>query len=119
MSRLDPPLLDDEDLVRALRFLQLLLVKHPVAARAAVRALVAEGRRFAETDEGRAWREALAGTSLVRNGRQLWESTSLALIDEEAPAVFPSLILEGLVQAAVHGDLEGLLAQLYRDGTPA
>src|SRR5437764_6562179 len=42
-----------EEAARLLRSLQALLLMHPFAARAAIRVLVAEGRAFAETQEGR------------------------------------------------------------------
>ncbi|MSP60186.1 MAG: hypothetical protein EXR72_07555 [Myxococcales bacterium] len=103
----------DGELVQLLRAAQLLLVKYPVAARATVRSFVAEGRRFAETEEGRAWSETLADSELLRRGRLVWEGCSLNMLEEDDRTVFPSVLLEALVAAAAHANLETLLARLF------
>ncbi|HEX8821061.1 MAG TPA: hypothetical protein VF794_14125 [Archangium sp.] len=95
-----------------LRRLQGLLLQHPLAAQAAFSALVAEGRRFATTSEGAAWKSALAGSELVRNGRQLWDALALNLLEEDASTVVPSTYLEALFQAASSPELEALVRQL-------
>jgi hypothetical protein len=95
-----------------LRRLQGLLLQHPLAAQAAFSALVAEGRRFATTPEGAAWKSTLAGSELVRNGRQLWDALALNLLEEDASTVVPSTYLEALFQAASSPELEALVRQL-------
>jgi hypothetical protein len=99
-------------LLELLRRLQRLMLKHPVAAQAAFTALVAEGRRFAATPEGAAWKATLAGSELVRNGRQLFGALSLELLEEDSSTVVPSAYLEALFQAARSPELEALLCQL-------
>ena len=59
----------DDELGQLLADLRWLVVRHPVATRSAARALMEEGRRFAETDEGRTWKRRLAGSELVRRGQ--------------------------------------------------
>ena len=109
---------EDQDLLKLLRAGQMLLVKYPVAARSAVAAFVAEGRRFAQTDEGRRWKEALAGTELVRRGRLVWEGCSLNMLEEDDRTVFPSVLLEALLAAIACAGLESVLSRLYLDGKP-
>lgn len=95
-----------------LRRLQGVLLQHPLSAQAAFSALLAEGRRFATTPEGAAWKTALAGSALVRNGRLLWDVLSLNLLEEEASTVVPSSYLEALFRAAASPDLEGLMRRV-------
>ena len=95
-----------------LRRLQVLVLEYPLAAQAAFSALVAEGRRFASTPEGAAWKEALAGSELVRNGRPLWDALSLNLLEEDPATVVPSAYLEALFQAVRSPELEALARRL-------
>jgi hypothetical protein len=88
------------------------LLQHPAAAQAAFSALVAEGRRFARTDEGRRWRDALAGSDLVRRGRALWEGSVLSVLEEDGQTVLPTTLLDAVVQAAGRADLTKLLQSL-------
>lgn len=106
---------DDEE-IRILRSAQLLLLKHPVAAQAAFSALVAEGRRFAETPEGRAWSRRLARSSLLHRARLVFEITTLWMLEEEPPDVFPSAYLDALFLAGSNRELEPLLDRLFREG---
>ena len=99
-----------------LREAQYALLKHPVAAQAAFSALVAEGRQFAETPEGRAWSERLAGSQLMRQGRMVWEVATLKILEEASPRLLPSAYLEALVKASGSHELEGLLTRLFLDG---
>jgi hypothetical protein len=80
-----------------LRELALLVRRHPVAMQAACRALVAEGRRFVETPEGRAWHARLAGSELVRRGRILWEASALDLLDDRGNARLPTAFVDALI----------------------
>lgn len=102
----------ERETVELLRRLQGLLLQHPLAAQSAFSALMAEGRRFAATPEGAAWKAALAGSELVRNGRLLWDVLSLNLLEEEASTVVPSAYLEALFRAASSSDLEALMLRL-------
>ncbi len=92
--------------------MQELLLQHPLSAQAAFSSLLAEGRRFAATPEGAAWRTALAGSDLVRNGRLLWDVLSLNLLEEAPSTVVPSSYLEALFRAASSPDLEGLMRRV-------
>jgi hypothetical protein len=96
----------------------LLLLKHPAAAQAAFSALVAEGRDFARTEEGRRWKSALAGSEIVRRGRALWEGSVLSLLEDREEAVLPTALLDAVVQAAGRRDLTTLLQSLRLDEEP-
>lgn len=100
----------DERVDRAIRALTRAIVKHPIAAQAAYRALVREGRAFAETAEGRRLRDQLAGSELVARLRTTWQLVTLgALADDAAPGAIPSVVIEALVQAALRDRFEDRL----------
>ena len=97
-----------------LRQVQLLLLRHPVAAQAAFKALIAEGRRFAATEEGAAWREALASSDLLRQLRRVWDAVSLNMLEDNPSTIVPSVYLEALLRAAKTADLDGLLQAIHK-----
>ncbi len=103
------------EVVRVLRALQTAILRHPVAAQAAFSALIAEGRRFAETPDGREWRGRLTRSSLLHRARLAWETTSLWMLEEDPPSVLPSTFLDALFMAASSNDLEPLLDRLFRE----
>jgi hypothetical protein len=106
----------ETELSRLLRAGQRLVLKYPVAARALFRAFVAEGRRFAETAEGRVWKRRLARSRLIARGRVVWELTTLNLLDEPGERLLPTALVEALARAATARDLEPLLAALLESG---
>lgn len=107
----------EDELSRLLYELRWLVLQHPVAAQAAYRALVAEGRAYAETEEGRRWRERFAGSELVRRGKSVWELGTLGMLDAESDRVLPSQLVEAFARAASRRDLEDALARrLEPDG---
>ncbi len=106
-----------DELERALQEGQLVLLKHPVAAQAALRALVAEGRRFATTPAGRRWKEKLAGSELVRRGRVFWESSALGIFEDHPDTLLPSSLLDAIIGATARTDLHALLARLFPNGS--
>jgi hypothetical protein len=91
--------------------LRWLIVKHPIAARAAFRTLVAEGRLFAATDEGARWRHRLEASPLIRRGRPVWELATLNMLDEDASRALPTQLIDALCHAAARADLEPALAR--------
>jgi hypothetical protein len=93
-----------------------LLVQHPVAAQAMFAAFVAEGRRFAKTDEGRAWAQVLSQAEVVQRGRVLWEDSFLNVLEDSPDTVIPSAILDAVVQAARRADVHALLENLFVTG---
>jgi hypothetical protein len=86
------------------------LLKHPRAVQAMYRALVAEGRRFAETEQGRAWRARLEASEPIARARTLWEATTLNVLEAEPGGALPGALLDMLAHAISRGDLEDVLA---------
>jgi hypothetical protein len=99
-----------------LRALQRALLKHPVAGQAAFTALVAEGRTFGETAEGRVWRERLINSSLLQQARLVFDLATLGMLDERGEDALPSSYLDALFMAAASGDADALLNQLFWAG---
>lgn len=100
----------DDAAVTLLREAQAVLVKYPIAAQAAFAALVREGRRFAATEDGRAWKSRLAGSPLVARARTLFEGLAGGLLDEHGGAL-PSAYVDALIRA-LDRDVERVLDDL-------
>jgi len=105
---LDEP---EDELGRFLQCVRVNLLKHPVAALAAYRALSEEGRRFAQTPAGTEWRRRLAGSELIRRGRDVWEIATHNMLEEDTPRLLPSQYVDALCYAASLADLELQLAR--------
>lgn len=107
--------LREDEQTRLVRRLQLLVLSHPVAARALFSSLVAEGRRFARTPAGRQWHTRLTLSPLLRRARAAWDTSTLWMLQEDATDTLPSIYLDGILGAAQGDDLEGLLDRVIRD----
>ena len=108
----------DDDLAVLLRHIQAAILEHPLAAQAAFRALVAEGRRYAETDRGAAVAARLSGSALVQRGRLAWEALSLNALDDDPEVVLPSAVLDAFVQAIGSANLELTLSAAITEPLP-
>jgi hypothetical protein len=106
----------DGELAHTVASLRQSVFRHPVAAQAIYAALLAEGRRFATTAEGRVWRERLSGSALAGAGRSLLDSIVLDAFEESADGAIPSRLLEALAVAARTRGLEALLARALPEG---
>jgi hypothetical protein len=89
--------------------------RFPLAVQAAVRALVAEGRSYAQTDEGRELKARLVGTPLVRRLRTIWESVSEQAFVPDDRQVLPSVIIDRLAGIAAREDLDPLLSRFFEE----
>lgn len=108
----------EEPVLALLRRAQIALLVHPAASQAAFRALVAEGRRYAATDEGRRWRERLAESPLVKRASYVFEVLSMNVLTEDEDAVLPTQLIDAVVQAALLPDMEPALSTLFEGGGP-
>lgn len=99
--------------VDLLHHLQRALLTHPVACQAAFTALVAEGRRFAETPDGRQWRDRLVHSSLLAHVRLVFDLSTLGLLEEHAPAALPSNYLDAIFMIAAGQDTDRVLNQVF------
>jgi hypothetical protein len=104
--------------LHVLREAQLLLLSHPVAVQGVVRALVAEGRRFGKTANGRRWRARLARSDLARRGRLMWQATALNMIEERSDSVLPTALLDAVLGTIVSADPTPLLGRLVAEEKP-
>ena len=102
-----------EETARLLRALQAALLTHPFATRAAIRVLVAEGRAFAETEEGRLWRTRLDRSNAMRTARTLWEGLAYPLVADGLPTSLPTVALDDLFAAVSAGGAEAALARAF------
>lgn len=101
----------DDELSRLLFELRWLIVRHPIAAQAAYRTLIAEGRRFGATGAGRAWRARLEHSELVRRGASILELGTLGMLDDDASGALPTQLIDAFARAASRRDLEEALAR--------
>jgi hypothetical protein len=104
-----------DPLIDILRAASRLVLTHPVAAQAAFSAVVAEGRRFAQTAAGRRWKEVLAASPLIQRGSALWEGSVLSLLEDDPATILPSAILDAVVLATQRNDLLSVLQRLALD----
>jgi hypothetical protein len=102
-----------------LRELQFLLLRHPMAMQGLVRALIAEGRRFAETPAGERWRPRLVRSELVRRGRALWEASALGMVEERSATALPSALLDAVLGALTTAEPEAMLDELLQGAVDA
>ena len=107
---------EEDLLLRLLRAGRRLLYQYPRAARTLLPALVAEGRRFARTEEGQQWQETLGDTTLVKHGRLIWQAYGLDAFLETEAGVLPSDWLVLVADALEDADLETILSQLMVEG---
>jgi hypothetical protein len=100
--------------VRVLRTLQLALLKHPVAAQAAFNALVAEGRKFGLSAEGRELRNKLERSELVHRARLVFDFGTLSLLEHTPPEIMPSAYVDVLFMLGGSARSDDVLEQLFR-----
>lgn len=99
------------DVADLLMWLRRVVGAHPQAARAAIAALVAEGRSYAQTPAGADWKRRLEQSPAIRNARLLWDGITepLARQPTQAPA---SAILSDVLTAASLVPGEAVLARM-------
>jgi hypothetical protein len=105
-----------ETALQVLRLLQGLVLKHPIAAKAAFDALIAEGRTFAQTPEGKAWHDKLAASELLHRARLVLDFPGLSMLERESPEVLPSAYLDTIFMLASSRKPDELLDPLFEWG---
>jgi len=86
--------------VEVVRRLQAIVLKHPVASKAAYSALMAEGRAFADTPEGARWKQIIARSDLLDRARLLLDLPGLSTLEEAEGSVLPSTLLDTIFMIA-------------------
>lgn len=89
-----------------------LLFRHPSVTQGIFRALVLEGRGFAQTPEGAALQDRLLNSPHVARARMLWDVISLSAFTPGEEAL-PSVVLLELARASQTDELEKKLALLF------
>jgi len=100
----------EDELAHLLVELRWLVLKHPIAARAIVRALREEGRRFAATPDGKAWSVRLAGSELIRRGQLVWNVGTAGALDHDDNRMLPSELVDAFARASARRDLESAIS---------
>ncbi len=91
---------DDDRIDTLLRAAQVVLVTYPFAAVRGYRALVAEGRRYAETEEGRELADRLARSELVGRARTTFLFMTKGLLHDGADRLVPTAVIQAFVDKA-------------------
>lgn len=103
----------DDRAVRVVRTLQLALLKHPMAGQAAFNALLAEGRAFAKTAEGRALRAKLERSELVHRARLVFDFATLSMLEQSPPDVLPSAYVDVLFMLGANRRSDEILDKVF------
>ncbi len=90
------------------------LLEHPVAAKAAFRALVREGRAFADTEEGAALEQRLLRSSKMQSASLLFRSLSMGLLNDDSDGLLPSAYVDNVLRLIQSDRVELVLARLGR-----
>jgi hypothetical protein len=105
-----------ETALQVLRRLQGLVLKHPVAAKAAFDGLIAEGRAFAQTPEGKVWQDKLAASELLHRARLILDFPGLSMLERDSPQILPSAYLDTIFMLASSQKPDELLDPLFEWG---
>ena len=107
-------LLPPDETARLLRTLQAAVLKHPAAAQAAFRALVAEGEAFARTPEGQSWKQKLQNSDLLHRARLILDLPGIAMLEAGSPGVHPSTYIDTIFMLASSRNPDEVLNHLFR-----
>ncbi|MFL6292725.1 MAG: hypothetical protein ACJ759_17670 [Thermoanaerobaculia bacterium] len=83
-------------------------------SRSLIRALIDEGRRFAQTASGRRWSALLSDSPLVTKGWLLWSFAGVDLLLKSSGPTLdsPAALLEDVLHRLVEADVESYLSDL-------
>jgi hypothetical protein len=96
---------------RVLEAVQQAVFRYPVATKAAFRALVAEGRRYAGTAEGAELLVRLQGSAGVERARLVWDVLTVRAFADDGDAL-PAFFVDRLAEALRSDHLEPLLGRV-------
>jgi len=107
---------DPQQAPQLLLQLQTSAFKHPFAAQALFSALVAEGRAFAQTPEGQAWRDKLVGSELLHRARIALDLPGFSNLGHGEPGSLPTNYVDALFSLAGERQSGDLAEALFRWG---
>lgn len=102
-----------DDVVETLYELQDALLRYPMVVQRVFSALVAEGKRFAETPEGAALRDRLLASRSTASARLIWELLTAHSFTEDPFAVLPSAFVDRLVRLIAVRGVEPLVSRVF------
>jgi hypothetical protein len=105
---------EDDSVVDLLRDIQRAALLHSEAAQAFCGALVEEGRLFAQTAEGRLWKERLARSALVERALIVWQNATMWIAEEGDAQAAPSALIDAVAAVAASPQRDVLLDRLFR-----
>ena len=108
----DSPGPDEAQLIFALETVHRAIFQYPMAIQAAFSALVVEGRRYAETDEGAVLCQRLGRARVMGRARILWDVLSMSAFTERNDGPLPSVFADTLVRALKSRHIEPLLSKI-------
>ena len=108
---------DERRLVEILHRARRAVVEQPALAHAITSFLVGEGRRYAETDEGRRWLDALRDAPEVERLRRIWEATTLNVLDDQhLERGVPPAWVDLITDLTATGRVESIVTALRPEG---
>tara|TARA_R110002072_G_scaffold5527_2_gene35306 strand:- start:15528 stop:15890 length:363 start_codon:yes stop_codon:yes gene_type:complete len=99
--------------------LQSAVLKHPAASQAILSALTAEGRQYAQTEEGKLVLTTLSESDLLQKLWRVWEGTSLWSFNPDEDCILPSAYVDALFMSAGSKDIESVIENLVNKDEPA
>jgi len=105
---------EDEAILHHLRTIQRAMLLHPEAGLGLYQALVEEGRLFAQTSEGRRWRDRLRSSALLERALLVWQNASVWMTEEASETTAPSALVDAVAQVAMSNRRDALLERLFR-----
>jgi len=96
--------------------LQSIVLKHPIAANAAFASLVREGLAFAQTPEGRQWKDKLVRSELLHRARLALDLPGLSMLQSSPDHTLPSSYVDAIFMLASTRRADELLELLFQWG---
>jgi hypothetical protein len=108
---------EEQRVVALLERVREAVLSQPAAGHAITSFLVAEGRRFAATEDGATWLEALHGAPEVERLRQIWEATTLNVLDDDSDTGgVPEAWVDLIADLATIGRVDRIVTALSPEG---
>lgn len=104
----------DDAILDLLREIQRAALVHPEASQALYCSLVEEGRLFAQTADGRQWKERLSRSVLLERALLVWQSVTLWMTEEGSDGATPSALVDAVAAAAASPRRDMLLERLFQ-----
>jgi len=106
---------EDGAITAVLRVLQQAVLVHPDAARALFQALMREGRLFAQTSEGKHWKERVARSELLSRAMLVAQTTTCWMLEDDREGATPSAVVEAIAAAASLPGRDELIERMLRE----